>query len=222
MKKTYSIKKACGQITIDAIWDKPAWSDIESAQISISHWPVQTCHFPETRVKLQYDAEHIYVIFQVHDQYVRAVSETCNGPVWKDSCVEFFFAPYSGPGTSYFNLEVNCCGVPLMQHHTGPRENTVFIDASDCRAMRIAGSVSAPVRHEIATPLTWTVEYALRLDTLVKYAAIERPAPGVIWHGNFYKCADDSSHPHWMAWSPIVSEKPNFHRPDYFGILEFF
>ena len=23
------------------------------------------------------------------------------------------------------------------------------------------------------------------------------------WRANFYKCGDDTSHPHWAAWSPL-------------------
>ena len=26
------------------------------------------------------------------------------------------------------------------------------------------------------------------------------------WRGNFYKCADESSHPHWASWAPIGPE----------------
>ena len=36
------------------------------------------------------------------------------------------------------------------------------------------------------------------------------------WRGNFYKCADESSHPHWASWRPI-GEKLDFHTPEFFG-----
>jgi hypothetical protein len=38
---------------------------------------------------------------------------------------------------------------------------------------------------------------------------------------NFYKCGDLLPDPHFIAWSDIKSEKPNFHLPDYFGLLQF-
>ena len=37
---------------------------------------------------------------------------------------------------------------------------------------------------------------------------------------NFFKCADDSSHPHWASWAPI-GEALNFHQPQYFAPLRF-
>ena len=38
---------------------------------------------------------------------------------------------------------------------------------------------------------------------------------------NFYKCGDDLKTPHFLSWNPIAIEKPDFHRPDHFGMLEF-
>jgi len=221
MKKKYLIKKTLHPIDIDADWNKPAWRDVRSVEIELSHWPVQTEHVPKTFVKLQYDAEHLYVIFRVQDRYVRAAATDIHGEVWKDSCVEFFFAPDLKNPDSYFNLETNCCGVLLAQQHTGPRTNSRFLDVEDCRQIRIASSVLGPLEQEITDPVTWTLEYALPTEILTRYADVEKPADGVIWRGNFYKCADDSSRPHWMTWSPIPLETPDFHRPEYFGQLQF-
>ena len=38
---------------------------------------------------------------------------------------------------------------------------------------------------------------------------------------NFYKCGDKTLQPHFLSWSPIHSEKPDFHRPEDFGIINF-
>jgi hypothetical protein len=35
--------------------------------------------------------------------------------------------------------------------------------------------------------------------------------------GNFYKCADATDQPHYVSWNPIKTEKPDFHRPEFFG-----
>lgn len=40
-------------------------------------------------------------------------------------------------------------------------------------------------------------------------------------YANFYKCADGTSLPHYLSWSPIETEKPDFHRPDFFGEIYF-
>ena len=38
---------------------------------------------------------------------------------------------------------------------------------------------------------------------------------------NFYKCGDELQTPHFLSWNPIQIEQPDFHRPDFFGTLEF-
>ena len=221
MKKEYFVQKCSTSFEVDANWNKSVWRGIEPLQIGFPHWPTQTEHLPATEAKLQYDAANVYVIFRVQDRFVRAAATEIHGEVWKDSCVEFFFAPYSVEGDSYLNIEVNCCGVPLMQHHDGPRKGTHFLEAEQCRKIEIASSLQAPIEGEIAELLTWTLEYRLPFEVLSRYPEFIKPEPGVCWRANFYKCADDSSHPHWMAWSPIEQEQPDFHRPEYFGTLIF-
>ena len=39
--------------------------------------------------------------------------------------------------------------------------------------------------------------------------------------GNFYKCGDQQVVPHYLSWAPITTENPDFHRPEYFGELNF-
>jgi hypothetical protein len=115
MKKSYGVKRCSEANTIDANWEKPFWREIEPAEIGLSRWPVQSEHLPKSEVKLQYDDHELYVIFRVQDQYVRAVTTQIHGEVWKDSCVEFFFAPNPNQPNAYFNVEINCCGVLLMR-----------------------------------------------------------------------------------------------------------
>ncbi|MDO4827106.1 MAG: carbohydrate-binding family 9-like protein [Bacteroidia bacterium] len=38
---------------------------------------------------------------------------------------------------------------------------------------------------------------------------------------NFYKCGDGLSKPHYLSWAPVLTEKPNFHSPQFFGEVEF-
>jgi len=77
------------------------------------------------------------------------------------------------------------------------------------------------VDPEIKAPVTWTVAYRLPVDLLKKYCQVITPAPQVSWRANFYKCADKTSHPHWLTWSLVNFPKPNFHLPQSFGVLEF-
>ena len=36
-----------------------------------------------------------------------------------------------------------------------------------------------------------------------------------------FAIVDETSHQHWLTWSPVIFERPNFHRPQDFGVLIF-
>lgn len=204
--------------TIDANWDKPPWQSIEPFPID-RHVGEKPEHCPKTQVKITYNDAAVYVIFRVEDRYVRAVATEHDGTVWRDSCVEFFFTPGRDVARGYFNLEMNCGGTMLLHFQEGPGKNCAHIPASELREIQIAHSLPKIVDPEIQDTVTWTVEYRLPLAILGRYCRVDRPAPGTIWRANFYKCGDQTSHPHWLSWSPI--EVRNFHRPENFGLLEF-
>jgi len=210
----YEVKRSGSPIPIDARWDKKAWKKANTAVISnfIREVPVFR---PVTEVKMRYDAENIYVIFRVHDRYVRCVTNKINGPVWKDAAVELFFCPDTSKPNQYFNLEINCGGTALL----GFRANKPTEE--DIRSIVIAHSLPEIVDPEITDPVVWTLEYKLPLAMLEKYADITRPAKGVRWKANFCKIAENNSNPHHMTWSPINAPKPNFHMPQFFGTLIF-
>ena len=207
-------------MAIDADWQKASWRQAEAASIDCVHGP-EPAHKPVVQFKLLYGDTALYGIYQVQDRFIRAVAADLDGQVWKDSCVEFFFTPYARPDTSYFNLEINCCGVFLFHHQTAPKQQVQCLKESECRQLRVAGSLPGPIHKEIEDPVQWTLEFSIPYGILEQYSVVERPAPGVVWRANLYKCADDCSHPHWLTWSPIPGERPNFHQPQYFGNLEF-
>ena len=77
------------------------------------------------------------------------------------------------------------------------------------------------VDPEIAEAVQWRVEYGIPFDLFEAYIGNRLDfRKTATWRGNFYKCGDKTSHPHWASWSPI-GEELNFHCPQYFGVLEF-
>ena len=36
-----------------------------------------------------------------------------------------------------------------------------------------------------------------------------------------YKCGDELPHPHFRSWKSIETEKPDFHRPEFFAEVAF-
>ena len=207
-------------LTVDTDWNKAAWKQFRPERLD-HFMGEQPAHFPDTRFKLGYDDEAVYAIFRVNDRYVRSTRTAYQQNVYKDSCVEFFFKPNNDRSENYFNLETNCCGAALFAFQSGPRQGETRIPADEFEALTLAHSLSGPIEDEITDPVSWTVEYRLPIDVLKTYCTVVPPAPGVVWKGNFYKIADESSHPHYLTWAPVGRPAPDFHQPRFFGTLEF-
>ena len=218
----YRVALVTEPTAVDAQWDGALWRGV--AALELHHFMgARPEHFPRVQAKLAYSDAAIYLIFQVDDRYVRAVARQHQDDVCRDSCVEFFFTPGRGVADGYFNLEMNCGGTMLFHYQPAPGKKRVPIAAEDLDQIDVVHSMPKIVEPEVAQPTRWTVAYRLPLKIVEKYfpAAWAQPAPGVIWRANLYKCADATSHPHWLTWSPVRFPRPNFHRPEQFGELLF-
>ena len=220
IKSVYQVNRLKGEIMIDGVWEKPAWENVEALKIT-HYMGNKPQFFPSTFAKLLYDEENIYGIFLVKDKFVHCLVQETNGHVSRDPCVEFFFSPDESNPLYYFNLEINCGGVPLMQYVTVPRKEHQFLDENDIGKVEIAHSLPKKVFPEIENDTIWTIEFKLPLKILKQYAEISHPQPGVKWNANFYKTASTTSNPHYLTWSLVNNPKPDFHLPQFFGILEF-
>lgn len=216
----YLVRKAVMPFELDGRWKADFWEGADTLALE-NYMGERPDHFPKTEAKLLYDKDHIYIIFRVEDRYIRAVSQKFCDAVYCDSCAEFFFTPGMDIEDGYFNIEMNCGGVMLMNHQKRREDNCRCISDDDAGKIQVFHSLPKIIDPEITEPTTWTVEYCLPIEILGNYAAVEKPDSGVLWRANFYKCGDETSHPHWLTWAPIDLPKPDFHQPTFFGILEF-
>ena len=216
----YVVKRANKPFEPDQRQDKEFWQNAETLELK-NHMGAMPEHFPKTEAKLLYDEKFVYVIFNVADRYIRAVREKLNDSVCMDSCVEFFFTPNTEISSGYFNIETNCIGTMLLFHQISINEKRIIVKPSDAERIKRYTSLNGPISKVIIAPVNWTLQYCVPIDMLKKYTQVETPAPGVTWQANFYKCADETSHPHWLTWSPVKLPEPDFHQPIFFGTLEF-
>ena len=189
--------------------DKGARDDIASV-----NWPDAFPYRPMTTFAAAYSDEAIFVDFLVRCNYLRAENYENQSPVSQDSCVEFFIDPL-GDG-EYWNFEFNCIGTVNASRR---RERPVPTRLNDRQLAQIGRFPSCGTRpfREIEGLFTWSLLIRIPFDLIGLDPA---NLPDKI-KGNFYKCASATSDPHYLSWSPIESEKPDFHRPEFFGDIYF-
>ena len=135
--------------------------------------------------------------------------------------MEFFFTPGEDISAGYFNLEINCGGTMLFHFQKEYGVDRVLVLAEEAEKMDRRATLPKIIDPEISKPVEWGLECRISVDVLEKYGPVVRPAPGAVWCANFYKCADRTSHPHWLTWAPIDLPRPDFHQPRFFGTLRF-
>jgi hypothetical protein len=220
MKQLYKVKRVNDKIEINGDWNKDVWNQTTSLEIANDNkWEMN--YKPKTEVNLLYDDSFIYLIYRIEDQFVKCVTDKINGPVWRDGCVEFFFSPNVKEPDKYFNLEINCGGTALMSYKKIPKVEKISVSEDDIKQIKIFSSMPGIIEKEITEPVTWVLELALPIKILQNYSDISLPRTGIKWKANFYKCAENNSHPHWLSWTEINSDKPNYHQPLFFGEIEF-
>jgi hypothetical protein len=216
----YEISVAAGPLKIDGNWSKSQWKGIPHVDI-VNYMGSIPAFSPSVQAKMMYNTDNLFVIFHVKDRYVRCITGECNGPVWEDSCVEFFFAPDPKFPERYFNLEINCGGTPLMHYNIIPNNEIIKIVTDDIKKIEIAHSLPQIINQEITDPISWTIEYRIPVNMLKKYSNVTNPKPGIEWRANFYKIAENNSNPHYITWSVVKNDLPDFHKPQFFGLLRF-
>ncbi len=153
------------------------------------------------------EGQGFYLQMTCYEHSPKAVYSKYNDSVWLDSCLEFF-ASFNNQSNLYINLEMNSNGAYLM----GLRESR-----ESKRDSKTIAAISEPkvIKHGGI----WQVEFFFSFDVLDKLFGKIDYVSGYKFKGNFYKCGDETEYPHFGMWNPVGTEKPDFHRPEYFGEL---
>ncbi|MBD3242863.1 MAG: hypothetical protein GF331_19885 [Chitinivibrionales bacterium] len=198
------------------------WLDADTALVH-SFRPESSEHRPHTEARLLYTADALHCLFTVDDRYVVCRHTHFNDMVCNDSCVEIFLQPAGADG--YLNFECNCGGTLHASHITDWRRTSGgfaafrHLSEDEGRTVTIAHTLPAVVDPEDPDAIRWAVQLAIPFALIARVTGTPQDVSGTAWRGNFYKCADQSSHPHWASWSPV--DELNFHLPRCFSELHF-
>ena len=170
---------------------------------------------PDVKFRIAHTGSEIWLKYFVQEKYIRALETRTNGDVYKDSTVEFFI---SLDGKEYYNFEFSCIGTIHLSHGPG-RGNRTRILPEIAEKITIHSSLGTEPFEEKTGNFTWEMMIRIPIecfafDSLKTFDGLKATA-------NFYKCGDETSEPHFVTWNPILTEKPDYHQPGFFGQLLF-
>jgi len=191
--------------------------DLEVAPLKLEmvNW-VEFPYKPDVLVQIGWNETELFLQYKVNEQSVKGVITESNGRVWTDSCVEFFLSPEGND--EYYNLEMTCIGTALLgfRKKGDPAVQATNDLIAKIRRISTLGNVPFAERKE---QTEWQITMAIPWKVFFNHQL--KPVSGTKMRGNFYKCGDELSVPHFVSWTKIKTENPSFHEPAFFGGLEF-
>ena len=179
------------------------------------NWPEGFPECPETTVEVSNDHEWLMLKWHVKGEQLRAVTTEDQGPVWEDSCVEFFCQV---PGDDYYcNFECNCIGAMVGSRRRSRSDDVQPFTPEQMARIERKCTYARKAFEEKDGMFEWEVEERIPLDLIFGNRKPELPQ---VLRANFYKCADKTKKPHYVSWQPIELPTPNFHCPQFFGSIE--
>ena len=176
------------------------------------NWKDRFPYCPEARVEVRNDHENLYLHYFVKGEQLRAVTAVDQGPVWEDSCVEFFCQI---PGEKhYMNFETNCIGAMVATRRLGRDEDVQPFSADEMARIQRRCTFPREAFEEKDGLFEWEVELQIPLSLIFRD---RQPVFPQTLKANFYKCADKTKKPHFVSWNPIPLPEPDFHCPQFFG-----
>ena len=183
--------------------DDPIWQKAEPGEYAYWH-EKSSEHHPKTVLRALHDGNDIMLLWQVDDRYVRIAHTATNSMVCEDACVEAFLQPLKIE-KGYINIEVNAGGC---------------IHSSHIRNWTRAPGGFADFEYIAKDTCAWWMILRVPRAYLESVFGPLGDLSGQTWQGNFCKCADCSSRPHWGTLLP-QSPELNFHVPKYFSPIHF-
>lgn len=187
--------------------------------IECNNWPKEFPYSPSANFSVAHDNQALYIRFRVIEDCTAALVDKDQGPVWTDSCVEFFI---SFDSQGYYNFEFNAIGKALLafrKEKPSPTPASESVMALIERHSTLGNDCFAERTDTTGQGIDWELNVRIPKEVFFKHHF--STLAGVKARGNFYKCGDNLSKPHYLSWNPIGAPSPNFHLESEFGELEF-
>lgn len=183
--------------------------------IEVLNWPDLYNYKPITYFWIARSSDNIYIKYAVNGTMLKACHTKDQQPVNEDSCVEFFCKL---PGNEkYMNFEFNCIGTCKASKRKARNSDVTPFSKEELEMIKRYPSLGRRAFNEMEGMFKW--ELTVKIPMRIMGIDPENLPDKIL--GNFYKCADGTDSMHYVTWSPISTERPDFHRPEFFGELIF-
>lgn len=182
----------------------------EKHSLEFQLWKNGNEYKPQVSFSLAHHNRSILLKFFVEEKEIRAHVTKINGAVWEDSCVEFFI---SFDEQGYYNFEFNCLGTVLAAFGKN-RNERMFLPEDLLKKIETCTKLNKKNNF-----FYWELLAIIPIELFVHHSLPS--LSGMKCRANFYKCGDGLLQLHYLTWSKIESEVPNFHLPQFFGELSF-
>lgn len=177
----------------------------------------------KTAVRVCRDDFGLAVRFDCADRAAWGTFTERDDPLWQEEVVELFLALGPDDPRRYFEFEVSPRGVLFdarVENPTGRRADLEVDTAWNCPGIRW-GAGDSDLIHPSGEGEDWWAVLVLPWASLT-----ETGVPAEVLRANFYRIERPPHPPHpantpheFSAWSPTLSDPPDFHQPARFGFL---
>ena len=191
-------------------------SQTELHDIDLINWDAFS-YRPKAQFRIAHSNNQIWLKYYIEEKSILAEVVDVNGAVSNDSCVEFFFDPQADG--NYYNFEFNCIGTPLLAYGPG-RSDRQFVDEKSIQEqIQVKSTLGTTSFKEQTGKHTWEMTLVIPAESLLHDEGLQ--LKGLHAKANFYKCGNKTAEAHYLSWNPVKAERPDFHRPEYFGTVIF-
>ena len=181
-------------------------------EIGEANWAEQYPSKPDVSFRIAHNGKNLILRYDVKENEILAQVENDNGDVWTDSCVEMFLAFDS---EHYYNLECNCIGSILLRYQDNERKLMHYFTPQRLSGIKRYPSLERKKKEKQQGDFQWSVLLIIPHTTFKESKLIDFDEINL--KGNFYKCGDNLTQPHFLSWNKIDWPKPNFHLSQFFG-----
>ena len=212
----YEIKRASSPIAVDGKLDEASWTTASPAATLQFLWDQQTGAKQKTYVRVLWDAQALYLGYDVDDADINAQFTQRDDPTYRDDAVEFFVNPDPKQETVYYGFEMNVRGV--LYDYLNYNSRTLF-KRFDATNVKIATSIRGTMNDRTDTDTGWTLEAAIPWQNFEELS--RRPVAGAVWKANFNRWDGIEPNRRMSIWSDPQNTTSWPHVPARFGELVF-